>query len=248
MKILKFNNVSKEFCKDGEIIKVLNNLNFSIDEGEIVAITGPSGCGKTTILNLISSLINPSSGNIELNGEIGYMFQRDHLFEYRTVYKNVILGLEIKKMLTDENIKEVNRMLKTYGLDEFKNCYPKELSGGMRQRAALIRTLAVNPDILLLDEPFAALDYQTKLIVCDDIYKIIKKEKKTTIIVTHDIGEAISIADRVIVLSKRPSVIKDIIDIDISVDGEKTPYKTRNSAKYSEYFNIIWEELNDEKM
>lgn len=246
MAILEFENVSKDFCKDGRIINVLDNINFKIEEGEIIAITGPSGCGKTTILNLISKLISPTNGIIKINGQIGYMFQKDHLFDYRTVYKNVLLGLEIKNKLTNENINEVNRMIEAYGLSEFKNSYPKELSGGMRQRVALIRTLAVNPNILLLDEPFAALDYQTKLLVCDDVYRIIKKEKKTTIIVTHDIGEAISIADKVIVLSKRPSTIKKVHEISLTIAGEKTPYESRKAKEYNEYFDMIWKELNDE--
>ena len=245
MEILKFNNVSKSFCKEGQAIDVLDNISFSIKEGEIIAIIGPSGCGKSTILNLISNLIKPTSGDILIDGEIGYMFQKDNLFEYRNVYKNVILGLEIKKKLNEETIKEVERMIDAYGLKDFKNSYPKELSGGMRQRVALIRTLAVNPDILLLDEPFAALDSQTKLVVCDDIYKIIKKEKKTTIIVTHDIGEAISIADRIIVLSNRPSSVKQVYDINLTVEGIKTPYEARKAVEYNKYFDIIWKELNN---
>lgn len=245
MAILKFENVEKSFCNSGKEIEVLNNIDFEIIEGEIVAITGPSGCGKTTILNLISKLITPNKGNVLINGEIGYMFQKDHLFEYRTVYKNVLLGLEIKNKINEETLNEVNRMIKMYGLEEFKDRYPNELSGGMRQRTALIRTLAVNPDILLLDEPFAALDYQTKLLVCNDIYKIIKKEKKTTIIVTHDITEAISIADRVIVLSKRPSYIKGVHNIGLTIEGEKTPYNARKAKEFNKYFDEIWNELNE---
>lgn len=245
MSVLKFKNVSKNYCNKGESLEVLKDIEFELGEGQIIAITGPSGSGKTTILNLISGLLKPSKGQIETNGEIGYMFQKDHLFEWRTVYDNVILGLEIKKMLNDENIKKINRMLDIYGLKEFKNNYPSELSGGMRQRVALIRTLAVNPSILLLDEPFAALDYQTKLKVCDDMYKIIKKENKSTIIVTHDITEAISIADKVIVLSQRPAKIKKIYNINLTVDGVRTPFKSRSSKEFKDYFNAIWEELNN---
>lgn len=245
MSVLKFKNVSKNYCNKGEALEVLKDIEFELGEGQIIAITGPSGSGKTTILNLISGLLKPSKGEIETNGEIGYMFQKDHLFEWRTVYDNVIIGLEIKKMLNDENIKKVNRMLDIYGLKEFKNNYPSELSGGMRQRVALIRTLAVNPSILLLDEPFAALDYQTKLKVCDDMYKIIKKEKKATIIVTHDITEAISIADKVIVLSHRPATIKNVYNINLTVDGDRTPFKSRSSKEFKDYFNAIWEELNN---
>ena len=244
MEVLNFKNVSKNYCNNNENLEVLKNINYTLKEGEIIAITGPSGSGKTTILNLISGLITPTIGSINSNGDIGYMFQKDHLFEWRTVYQNVILGLEIKKMLTDDNIEKVNRMLDLYGLKDFKNSYPKELSGGMRQRVALIITLAVSPNILLLDEPFAALDYQTKINVCDDIYKIIKKERKATIIVTHDISEAISIADKVIVLSKRPAKIKNIYEIKLSIDGERTPFKSRNSIEFNDYFNSIWQELN----
>ena len=246
MSILEFKNVSKDFCKNGELIKVIDDISFKVEDGEIIAITGPSGCGKTTMFNIISGLLSPSSGDIETNGEIGYMFQRDHLFEYRNVYRNVILGLEIKKKLNEETLSEVNRMIETYGLQDFKNAYPSELSGGMRQRVALIRTLAVNPKLLLLDEPFAALDYQTKLIVSDDIYKIIKKEHKTTLIVTHDISEAISMADKVIVLSKRPTKIKRIYDIKLTVNGEKTPYEARKAVEFKDFFDMIWRDLNDE--
>ncbi len=239
MEVLSFKNVSKNYCNKGEPLKVLKNIEFSLLEGEIIAITGPSGSGKTTILNLISGLLQPTIGEIE------NMFQKDHLFEWRTVYDNILLGLEIKKMLTKENLEKVDRMLDVYGLKDFKDNYPHELSGGMRQRVALIRTLAVNPTILLLDEPFAALDYQTKLKVCDDMYKIIKSEKKATIIVTHDITEAISIADKVIVLSPRPAEIKKIYQINLTIDGERTPFKSRSANEFKDYFNEIWQELNN---
>ena len=245
MEVLSFKNVSKNYCNNGEELPVLKDIEFNLLEGEIIAITGPSGSGKTTILNLISGLLKPSIGKIEANGEIGYMFQRDHLFEWRTVYDNIIIGLEIKKKLTEENIKKINRMLDVYGLKDFKDSYPNELSGGMRQRVALIRTLAVNPSILLLDEPFAALDYQTKLKVCDDMYKIIKGEKKATIIVTHDITEAISIADKVIVLSPRPARIKKMYSINLTTNGERTPFKSRSAKEFKDYFNSIWQELNN---
>ena len=246
MSVLEFKNVSKSFCKNGELVKVLDGINFKVDEGEIIAITGPSGCGKTTMFNIISGLLTPSDGDVNTNGEIGYMFQRDHLFEYRSVYKNVVLGLEIKRKLNEENLKEVDRMIEAYGLKEFRNAHPSELSGGMRQRVALIRTLAVNPNLLLLDEPFAALDYQTKLAVSDDIYRIIKKENKTTLMVTHDISEAIAMADKVIVLSKRPSTIKKIFDIKLTTNGPKTPYEARKAVEFKDYFDLIWKELNDE--
>lgn len=243
MKVLEFINVSKSFCHKEELIEVLNNINFEVEEGEIVAIVGPSGAGKSTILNLISKLITPSEGVVNVNGNIGYMFQRDCLFDWKTIYKNILLGLEIQRNKTEEAVASVNRMLEEYNLMEFKNSYPNQLSGGMRQRVALIRTLAVNPDILLLDEPFAALDYQTKLIVSNDIYNIIKKEKKTAIMVTHDISEAISMADKILILSSRPAIIKKqfIINID-----ELTPLKKRQNPKFQELFEIIWEEINNE--
>lgn len=247
MAILEFDEVYKTFCNENKELLVIDNMNFKVEKGEIIAITGPSGCGKSTILNLISKLEEPTYGKVTVDGEIGYMFQHDHLFNYRNVYQNVILGLEIKKEHKNQNLlNEVNRLINTYGLSEFKNRYPNELSGGMRQRVALIRTLAVNPDILLLDEPFAALDYQTKLNVIDDIHEIIKREKRTTIIVTHDISEAISIADKVIVLSKRPSRIKKIYDIKLTINGKRTPYESRKAKEFKDYFDDIWKELTDD--
>ncbi len=248
MKVLEFKNVSKVFCDQKEIVKVLDNVNFQVEEGEIVAIVGPSGAGKSTILNLISKLIEPSEGQIFVEGNIGYMFQRDCLFEWKSIYKNILLGLEIqKKKKTKEEMKEslirIDRMLKEYGLNDFKNHYPHQLSGGMRQRVALIRTLAVNPTILLLDEPFAALDYQTKLKVSEDIYQIIQKEKKTTIIVTHDVSEAISLADKIIVLSNRPAKVKGIFSINIDA---LTPLKKRQTKEFQEYFETIWSVIQDE--
>lgn len=243
MKALEFKNVTKNFCHNDEIINVLDNISFEVEEGEIVAIVGPSGAGKSTILNLISNLIVPSNGKVITNGTIGYMFQRDCLFDWRTIYNNILIGLEIKRDKSKESIYRVNRMLKEYELLDFKDAYPYQLSGGMRQRVALIRTLAVNPNILLLDEPFAALDYQTKLKVSNDIYNIIKKENKTTIMVTHDISEAISMADKIIVLSNRPAKVKKIFRININ---EINPLKKRNNPKFQEYFKEIWAEINNE--
>lgn len=243
--VLELKNISMNFCnKEGEL-EVLDNINFSVNEGEIVALVGPSGSGKTTILNLIAGLIQPVQGDLIVNGKIGYMFQRDHLFEWRTIYKNVILGLEIQKKCTQDNIDKVIRMLKMYGLWDFRNNNPSELSGGMRQRVALIRTLAVSPDLLLLDEPFSGLDYQTKLLVSEDIYKIIRNEKKTTIMVTHDIAEAISFCDRIIILTERPARIKKIHEIKLTLNEEKTPLKARKSPDFKDYFDLIWRELNE---
>lgn len=243
--VLELRNVSMKFNNQDSEIEVLDNINFSLEEGEIIAIVGPSGSGKTTILNLIAGLLKPTAGEIVTSGEIGYMFQRDFLFEWRSIYRNVILGLEIKKRLTGENIEKVLNMLKKYGLWEFRNNYPLELSGGMRQRVALIRTLAISPSLLLLDEPFASLDYQTKLRVSEDVYKIIQSEKKATIIVTHDISEAIAMADRIIVLTPRPARIKKIHKIDLALDEERTPLSARKSESFRVYFNEIWRELNE---
>ena len=174
---------------------------------------------------------------------IGYMLQKDHLFEWRTIYKNVILGLEIQNRMTEKNLEHVEQLLRDYGLDQFRNARPSELSGGMRQRAALIRTLALNPDLLLLDEPFSALDYQTRLQVCDDVYRIIRKEKKTIILVTHDLSEAISMADRVLILSHRPATVQEIVSINFA-DSGLLPMERRQASEFKQYFNEIWKELN----
>lgn len=247
MKVLKLENLSKTFYTEIGELKVLDNINFDVSAGEIVAILGPSGAGKSTILNLISGLLSPSEGKVEVNGELGYMFQRDQLFDWRTVWKNVILGLEIKKEKDPKRKEDVRKMLEKYGLLEFINNYPYELSGGMRQRIALIRTLSTKPNILLLDEPFSALDYQTRIKISDDVYNMIRAENLTGILVTHDISEAIAMADRVIVLSKRPATIKRIHHIDI-VDQENekaTPMFKRTNPLFQKYFDEIWRELNE---
>ena len=230
----------------------LKNINMSIASNEITAFIGPSGCGKSTILNLISGLLKPEAGTLLSRGRpiteadlhSGYMLQRDHLFEWRTIYSNVLLGLEISRTLTPERKEKVGEMMETYGLKSFSNARPSELSGGMRQRAALIRTLALQPELLLLDEPFSALDYQTRLSVCEDIYRIIKKEQKTAVLVTHDLSEAISMADRIFVLSKRPAGIKKEIKLDFNMK-ERTPMQVRNAPQFRDYFNLIWKELNE---
>lgn len=244
MNTLELNNISKTFyTKVGEL-EVLKDISFDVKEGEIVAIVGPSGSGKSTLLNIISSLIKPTKGQINVNGEIGYMFQHDHLFNWRTVWKNILIGLEIKKNKSIDNENRLKELLIKYGLNDFIDNYPQELSGGMRQRIALIRTLATNPSILLLDEPFSALDYQTRINVSNDIYRIIKDQKVSAILVTHDISEAISMADKVIVLSNRPAQLKQIINIeDLS---NLTPLEKRKSINFTKYFDNIWELLNNE--
>lgn len=248
--MLSLNNVSYSYHSLSGETKALENISFDVHDGDFVAIVGPSGCGKSTLLSLISGLITPESGSIYINGipanksslHIGHMFQKDNLFEWRSIYRNVLLGLEIQKQCTPEKITLVNDMLDSYGLSQFKNSRPSQLSGGMRQRAALIRTLALEPDILLLDEPFSALDYQTRLEVSDDIGKIIKEQNTTAILVTHDISEAISMADTVIILSHRPGTVNKIVDIHLSVD-DRTPFNSRTAPEFKDYFNMIWKEL-----
>ena len=242
--MVKISNLNQTFyTKDGEL-EVLKNINFNLMEGQILTILGPSGSGKSTILNILTKLLKPTSGDVIINGKIGYMFQKDNLLEWRNIMDNITIGLEIQKKKTDEAMKRVERLLKTYDLWEFRNMYPKELSGGMRQRVALIRTLAIRPDILLLDEPFSALDYQTRIKVSDDVFKIIKEEKKTAIMVSHDISESVSLADRVIVLSKRPATVKNVYNIEMEDKG--MPSANRKNEKFNYYHNAIWKDLMDD--
>ncbi|WP_317854074.1 ABC transporter ATP-binding protein [Chakrabartyella piscis] len=241
--IVSLEDVSLHYhSKNGETPAV-SHLNLEVFQGEFLSIVGPSGCGKSSLLSMLSGLLKPSSGTISIDGEIGYMLQKDHLLEWRTVKENALLGLEIKGMLTPENTSYVEHLLEQYGLGAFMEQYPSQLSGGMRQRVALIRTLAIHPDILLLDEPFSALDYQTRLTVSDEIGSIIRKEKKTAILVSHDISEAISLSDRVVVFSARPATIKNIHTIELSI-GEHSPMQTREAPEFREYFNRIWKELD----
>lgn len=250
--LLKIDHLSYTYHSlEGET-PALFDVSFHVNEGEFVAIVGSSGCGKSTLLSQIAGLLSPSSGSIYINGKdikssgknIGYMLQKDHLLDWRNTLKNVTLGLEIQHKLTDTSYVQINELLNTYGLITFQNSFPSGLSGGMRQRAALIRTLLLEPDILLLDEPFSALDYQTRLEVADDIWGIIRKEKKTAILITHDIAEAISMADRVIVLSSRPGTVKQVFDINLSIEN-RTPFAARSAPEFHEYFNLIWKELTD---
>lgn len=242
--IVKVTDLSQTFyTKEGEL-EVLKDINFSLNEGQILTLLGPSGSGKSTILNILTKLLKPTSGDVVIKGNIGYMFQKDHLLEWRNIMDNITIGLEIQNNKTKESIEQVEKLLKTYGLWEYRYMYPKELSGGMRQRVALIRTLAVNPDILLLDEPFSALDYQTRLLVSDDVFKIIKNENKSAILVTHDISEAISMSDVVVALSKRPATVKNIYNIDLRQNENLTPLQTRKVPEFQNYFDILWKELD----
>ena len=240
--VLRFENVSMRYhTKQGETIAV-QDLNFSVREGEFTAIIGPSGCGKTTLLSLAAGLLTPSSGRIISNDvSFGYMLQRDELFPWRTIEKNLYLPLEIKGTNTPENRETALALAEKYGLKQFLKSYPSALSGGMRQRVALIRTLALNPDVLLLDEPFSALDYQTRLNVCNDVYKIIRQEHKTALLITHDISEAISVADKIFVLSRRPA---RIIAEHTLTFPEEEPLKRRENKEFSRWFEILWKELN----
>ena len=236
---------------DGET-KALSNISLSVYAGEFLAVVGPSGCGKSTLLSLICGLLKASEGSVLIDGKpmetgdsrIGYMLQKDHLFEWRTIFSNACLGLEIQRNLDEEGRERVRRLLETYGLEDFADARPSELSGGMRQRAALIRTLALEPDILLLDEPFSALDYQTRLAVCDDISTIIREQKKTAILVTHDLSEAVSAADRILILTKRPGRVKDTITIKFP-DNAGSPLLRRNCPEFSSYFNEVWKVLRE---
>lgn len=242
--IVEVKNLTKNFYnKEGEI-EVLKDISFSLNEGEILTLLGPSGSGKSTILNVLANLLQPTSGDVRVDKNIGYMFQKDQLLEWRNIIDNITIGLEIQNKKNEETINRIEKLLKTYGLWDFRNMYPKELSGGMRQRVALIRTLSVNPDILLLDEPFSALDYQTRILVSDDVYKIIRNENKSAILVTHDISEAISMSDKVAILSHRPATVKNMYDINLKMAGEKTPLKARKVPEFQTYFDILWKELN----
>ena len=245
---LKLDNVSFNYhTKLGET-PALNNISFCVEEHEFFGLVGPSGSGKTTILSLIAGLLTPKSGEITLQGKpisqsgniTGYMLQKDHLFEWRTIEENVMLGLELKHDKTEKSRRRVLGLLEKYGLIEFKDKHPTELSGGMRQRVALIRTLALAPKLLLLDEPFSALDYVTRLSVCNDVYRIIKNEKITTILISHDISEAISLCDKIAMLTSRPANIKKIFDVNVS---GSTPLEKRESPEFSTMFESVWKEL-----
>ena len=246
--ILNLQHISYTYhTLQGETL-ALSDISFSLKKGEFAAIVGPSGCGKSTLLSLICGLLPCTEGQIKINGKplkesttnVGYMLQHDELFEWRTIYNNVILGLEVQHALTARTKQRAHELL------DIKNARPSELSGGMRQRAALIRTLVLEPELLLLDEPFSALDYQTRLQVGDDIGQIIRNEGKSALLVTHDLSEAISLADRVIVLSNRPATIKQTIPLLFHLEHD-TPLNRRSAPEFKNYFNLIWKELNEDE-
>lgn len=252
--ILELNSISYSYYSLYGETPALKDITFRLREGEFTAIVGPSGCGKTTLLSIIMGLIQPQSGSILFQNDhttrqtpkIGYMLQHDHLLEWRTIYQNVTLGLEITHEMTNERLAAIDRLLTDYGLANFKTKHPSELSGGMKQRTALIRTLALEPDLLLLDEPFSALDYQTRLMVSADICKLIRQTGKTVLMITHDLSEAISLADRILVLSRRPSTVKEEIQVHLTLQDDSI-LAARYAPEFQGYFSHLWEVLNNEE-
>ena len=241
------------FGREGET-EALKGISLSIAPGEFVAIIGPSGCGKSTLLSLVSGIVPPTEGAISIDGKpvtgpsrkVGYMLQQDYLFEWRTILQNTLLGAEIQGVPLAKARERATQLLTRYGLGQFLNHLPRQLSGGMRQRVALARTLCTDPDIVLLDEPFSALDSQTRLALADEIGEILRREAKTVILVTHDIGEAISMAERVIVLSRRPGQVKSnhAIRFAAADAGRLAPLAARNAPEFNDYFRTLWQELD----
>jgi len=249
--LIAFDHVSKTFMtKTGENHAV-NDISFTVDEGEFISILGPSGCGKSTILSMLAGLLQPTAGKVIVNNQVvtnprkdvGYMLQQDYLLGWRTIKENILLGLEIQRSHTQENERKALQLLSEMGLLTYKNHFPHQLSGGMRQRAALVRTLATNPKILLLDEPFSALDYQTKLRLEDLVIDTLRRKKKTAILVTHDISEAIAMSDRIIVLKSSPGEIQTTFEIPDSI-RTPLPFTSREVPEFQKYFQRVWKELN----
>jgi len=248
---VELRNVDLNYHTEAGEVVALKDVNLEVQDQEFVAIVGQSGCGKSTLLSLVSGLLTPTRGSVTIDGNlvqgpskrVGYMLQQDYLFEWRTILDNALLGLEIRKEKTPKAVEEIKEMLKVYGLGGFEDYYPSQLSGGMRQRVALIRTLATKPDVLLLDEPFSALDYQNRLSVGEEVVKILRERKKTVLMVTHDIPEAVSMANRVVVMTPRPGTIRSIHSIKMCDEG-LTPLQTRDVPEFRQYFGAIWKELN----
>ena len=253
MDLLRVQDITESYQAENGEIFALDHISFSMEKGEFVSIVGPSGCGKSTLLSIISGLLPPTSGSILLDGKevrgvdprIGYMLQKDNLLEWRTIWKTVLLGPAINKSLSPAKEALAEKLLKDYGLYKFKDKKPGELSGGMKQRAALIRTMVMEPGLLLLDEPFSALDYQTRLMVSADIGNIIRASGITAILITHDLSEAISLADRILVLTRRPATIKNNIPIHLTLP-ENTPLAARNAPEFQDLFTLLWKEISDE--
>ncbi|WP_353894255.1 ABC transporter ATP-binding protein [Proteinivorax hydrogeniformans] len=243
--MLKIRNASVSYMGLKEITEAVKDINLQVNEGEFISIVGPSGCGKSTLLSLIAGLIRPTEGSVKNTfNRNGYMFQQDFLLPWRNILDNAVLGLEIAQKKNKINKKYAEELLDSMGLSEFKNYYPAELSGGMRQRVALARTLALKPDLLLLDEPFSALDYQTRLNMQQEVGLMLRREKKTVILVTHDISEAIAMSDKVIILTKRPGRVIESIEINLNC-ASKAPMSCRSASNFGKYFNQIWGVLNN---
>lgn len=250
MSMLSVENISLSYQTLAGETHAIKDISFSVKEGEFIGIVGPSGCGKSTLLSCIAGLTQPTGGTVVLDGKkvegvsenIGYMLQTDNLLPWRSIYNNVLLGLQIQKKLNEETKAYAAQLLKKYDLWEFKDSYPSALSGGMRQRVSLIRTLAVKPRLLLLDEAFSALDYQTRLAVSRDVYSILRSENKTMLMVTHDIPEAVSMSDRVIVLSPRPAVVAAMVDCDLGPDRD--PVEVRTTQLFRQYSDRVWKEMS----
>ncbi|MFA6753294.1 MAG: ABC transporter ATP-binding protein [Bacilli bacterium] len=242
-KILEIKNLSKDYHTINGEISAIEDISLDIYKNEIIGIVGSSGCGKSTLLSILAGIEKQSSGEIiSDNNNFSYMLQNDTLIPWLNIIDNACLGLDIKHNKTPHNIAYVEKLLSNFGLSSFLKTYPNNLSGGMRQRVALVRTLATKPDIILLDEPLSALDYVTRLTISDDIYKLIKKSNVTTILISHDIAECISMCDRIVVLSKRPAKIKSIYDINLK--NPKTPSENRRDEQFVHYYNLIWGDLD----
>lgn len=246
---LAIHNLCKTFEGNGEAVRVLDDINLSIQPGEFVSIIGPSGCGKSTLFNILAGLLEHDNGRIALDGQdvsnlrgrVGYMLQRDLLMPWRTVLENVIVGLEVRGAPRAESVERARAYLQDFGLLSFQNSYPKALSGGMRQRVALARTLLPDPDILLLDEPFSALDYQTRLYLEAMVVDTASRQGKTVVLVTHDIDEAIALSQRIYVLSSRPGRVKSEHRIDLQT---RSPLEARHDSRFAGYFDLLCRELD----
>ncbi|KHD85959.1 ABC transporter ATP-binding protein [Bacillus ginsengihumi] len=250
MSFLNINNVSHTYFTSRHVTKAIDHISFTVEEGEFVSLLGPSGCGKTTLLSIIAGLMQPTEGEISIDGKrphvqhssIGYMLQQDYLFPWKTIEENILLGLKMMKLLNETSKHDALQLLADIGLNGVEKQFPRQLSGGMRQRAALVRTLAVKPKVLLLDEPFSALDFQTKLKLEDLVFDTLKQFKKTAVLVTHDIGEAISMSDRIVLLAAKPGRIHKIFNVPEEL-RELKPFSVRSKEAYSLLFNEIWKEL-----
>ena len=250
---IEFTGVTKQFAReDGATTIAIQDMTFTVRDREFVSLIGPSGCGKSTTLKLISGLDVPSAGRIRVDDRpvdgpstrIGFMLQKDLLLPWRTVLENVTIGLQMQGMPRPERVERGRALIAKYGLREFERAYPRHLSGGMRQRVALMRTLAVNPGILLLDEPLSALDFQTKLKMEEELLRILNEERKTVMLITHDIGEAVSVSDRILVCSSRPGRIK--AEFSLPFSKGHSPAEARREPEFAEYFNTVWRELESD--